>query len=127
LQQRAIGEEFMRLKVVVTAFAAAAAVSLLAVPADAAPKKKTEIARGHTVYTSRDEDGRKRTRIIIQKRSYLDPGTEVFPGENSDHKYAFSPNHRASSILDNTAFGRNQSALPGAFDLPSKNNPWLRF
>ena len=82
----------MRLKVVVTAFAAAAAVSLLAVPADAAPKKKTEIARGHTVYTSRDEDGRKRTRIIIQKRSYLDPGTEVFPGENSDHDYAYSAN-----------------------------------
>jgi len=118
----------MRFRVIVTAFAVAAAMSLLAAPADAAPKKKTVIAaRGHTVYTSRDEDGRKRTRIIIQKRSYLDPGTEVFPGENSDHGYAYSPTHSASSILDNTAFGRNQSALPGAFDLPSKNNPWFKF
>ena len=79
----------MRLKVVATAFAAAAAIGLLAVPADAAPKKKPwSMHRGHTVFISRDEDGRTRTRIIIQKRSYLDPGTETFPGERSDHGYA---------------------------------------
>ena len=118
----------MRLKVVATAFAAAAAIGLLALPADAAPKKKRVVdARGHTVFVSRDEDGRKRTRIIIQKRSYLDPGTEVMPGDRNDRDYAILPNHKASGVLDNTAFGGNQSALPGAFDLPSKNNPFLRF
>jgi hypothetical protein len=120
----------MRLKVVATAFAAIAAIGLLALPADAAPKKKRVLVvdgRGHTVFTSRDEDGRRRTKIIIQKRSYLDPGTERFPGENSEHGYAFLPNHSATSVLDNTTFGRNQQALPGPFDLPSKNTPFLKF
>jgi len=129
MQQRATGEESMGLKVIATTFAALGAVALLAAPADAAPKKKRVMvvdARGHTLFTNRDEDGRRRTRIIIQKRSYLDPGTEVFPGENSDHNYAFSPTHSPISGLDNTAFG-SRSALPGPFDLPSKNNPSLRF
>ena len=119
----------MRLKVVATAFAAAAAIGLLALPANAAPKKKAVLvaSRGHTVFISRDEDGRTRTRIIIQKRSYLDPGTEVFPGENSDHRYAYPQNHTAHSVLDNTTFGGNQSALPDAFTLPSKNTPFLQF
>ena len=122
----------MRLKFVAATFAAVGALALLALlaaPAVAQSKKKTVVvaARGHTVFTSRDEDGRKRTRIIIQKRSYLDPGTEVFPGENSDHKYAFSPNSRPTSVLDNTAFGGNQSALPDNFTLSGRGNPWLKF
>jgi hypothetical protein len=120
----------MRLKVIATGVAAFAAIGLLALPADAAPKKKRAAvvdARGHTVYTTRDEDGRRRTRVIIQKRSYLDPGTEVFPGENSDHRYAYSPNHHATGVLDNTAFGNNNSALPNAFTLPGRNNPFLQF
>ncbi|MEI9804286.1 MAG: hypothetical protein WDN48_07160 [Pseudolabrys sp.] len=111
------------------AFAAVAAVGLIAAPADAAPKKKRVAvvdARGHTVFTSRDEDGRTKTRIIIQKRSYLDPGTERFPGENSDHNYAFSATHSPTSILDNTPAGRTYP-LPGPFDLPSRNNPVIRF
>ena len=118
----------MRLKVVATALAVTAAIGLLALPAGAAPKKRAVVdARGHTVFVSRDEDGRTRTRIIIQRRSYLDPGTEVMPGDRRDHDYAFQPNHSATSVLDNTTFGRNQSALPGPFDLPSKNNPFLKF
>ena len=118
----------MRLKVVASAFAAVAALGLLAAPAKAEPQKKRVIdARGHTVFTSRDEDGRTRTRIIIQKRSYLDPGTEVLPGSRNDHDYASLPNQKAGGVLDNTAFGSNQSALPGAFDLPSRNNPFLGF
>jgi hypothetical protein len=118
----------MRLKVVTTAFAAIAAIGLLALPADAAPRKRVVVAnRGHTVFVSRDEDGRTRTKIIIQRRSYLDPGTEVMPGDRRDHDYAFLPNHSATSVLDNTVFGTNQSALPGPFDLPGKNNPFLKF
>ena len=31
----------------------------------------------------RDENGRTRTKILVQKRSYLDGGTEVMPGDNS--------------------------------------------
>jgi predicted lipoprotein with Yx(FWY)xxD motif len=120
----------MRLKAIATAFAVIGALALLAAPADAAQKKKRVVvvdARGHTLFTSRDEDGRTRTRIIIQKRSYLDPGTEVMPGDRNDHDYASLPTQRAGGVLDNTAFGGNQSALPGPFSLPSKNNPFLKF
>jgi hypothetical protein len=118
----------MKLKLVATAFALVGALALLSVPADAATKKKRVVYnRGNTVQISRDEDGRTRTRIIIQKRSYLDPGTETFPGERSDHGYAILPNHRASGVLDNTAFGGSQTALPGPWTLPSKRNPWLQY
>lgn len=119
----------MNLKVVATAIAAAAVFGLVAIPADAAPKKKrvAVASTDRTVYVSRDENGRRRTRIIIQKRSYLNPGTEVFPGENSDHRYAFPLGGPAGGVLDNTAFGTSQSSLPGPWTLPSKNNPWLQF
>jgi hypothetical protein len=117
----------MRLKVVVSAFAVAAALGLLVMPAGAAPKKRVVGTGGNTVFYSRDENGRARTRIIIQKRSYLDPGTETFPGENTGQGYAMTPNHHASSVLDNTAFGGNQTSLPGPFTLPFKDNPWLEY
>ncbi len=119
----------MRLKVVATAFALSAAMGLFAMPADAAPKKKAVVLdpRGQTVFTSRDDEGKTRTRIIIQKRSFLDPGTEVLPGDTNDRGYAFSLTHSGMSVFDNTTFGNNQSALPGPFTLQGKNNPWLRF
>ena len=118
----------MRLNLVATAFAVTAAMALLAAPANAAPKKKQVVTgAGQTVFVSRGEDGRTRTRVIIQKRSYLDPGTETFPGENTGNNYAQLPSHRADGVLNNTAFGSNQTALPGPFTLPSKNNPWLQF
>jgi hypothetical protein len=119
----------MGLKVIIGALAVCTALGFLAAPADAAPKKRVYMAdaRGATVYTSRDEDGRRRTRVIIQKRSYLDPGTEVFRGENSDHRYAYSPGHRATGVLDNTSFGTSQSTLPNGFNLPSRNTPFLQF
>ena len=119
----------MRLKIFATAFAVTAAMAMLAAPADAATKKKRVVttAAGHTVFVSRDEDGRTRTKVIIQKRSYLDPGTEVVPGDRNDRDYAILPNQSAISVLDNTAFGGNQTALPGPFTLQSKNNPWLKF
>lgn len=118
----------MRLKVVAAA-ALAVAVGLAATAADAAPKKKRAAVTnyGQTVYVTRDEDGRTRTRVIVQKRSYLDPGTETFPGERSNFSYAITPTHRADGIQDNTSFGSNQTALPGPFTLPSRNNPWLQY
>jgi hypothetical protein len=121
----------MRFRVAITALATAGLIGLLAAPATAAPKKKSTAiaydARGHTIFTSRGEDGKKRTRIIIQKRSYLDPGTEVLPGSQNDTDYAFLPSQHAASVLDNTAFGTSQSPLPGPFTLPGNRNPWLQF
>jgi hypothetical protein len=90
-------------------------------------KKKTISARDHTVSVSRDEDGKTRTRIIIQKRTYLDPGTEPLPGERNALDYVNTPSQRADAPLANTPFGGSQSALPGPFTLPSRHNPWLEF
>ena len=120
----------MRLKLFAAALLSAGALAHVAAPADAAPKKRvvsTVTNRSHTVYVSRDEDGRTRTRIIIQRRSFLDPGTESFPGEKSVHEYAMLPTQHAASVLDNTIFGDNMTTLPGPFTLPSKNNPWLKY
>ena len=127
----------MKFKVIAAAFVVAGVAALMAAPAAAQtgqtnqPKKKAVVYnRDHTVMVSRDEDGRTRTRIIVQKRSYLDPGTETFPGErgrNTD--YVENPNQRAGSVINNTSAGlyNTQSALPGPWTLPSKNNPWLGY
>ena len=119
----------MRLKAAATVIALIGALGLLAGPAGAAPKKKVRVVhrQDRTVYVSRDENGHTRTRIIIQKRSYLNPGTETFPGERGDHDYAQLRTQRATSILDNTPGGANQTALPGPFTLPFKDNPWLQY
>ncbi len=119
----------MRLTAVAAALTVFAAASL-ALPAEAAPKKTTQIvdARGNTVFTSRDEDGKTRTRIIIQKRSYLDPGTETLPGENvGNTSYIQSRSQHASGVIDNTAAGKSDVPLPGPFTLPGRNNPWIGY
>ena len=119
----------MRAKRIVAVLALAAAFGLTVASADAAPRQRVSIVegRGQTVYTYTDENGRRHTRVIIQRRSYLDPGTETFPGERGDQDYAFLPTQRPTRILDNTPAGINQSALPGPFTLPSRNNPWIGY
>ncbi len=88
-----------------------------------APKKPRVVdARGHTVFTSRDEDGRTRTKIIVQKRSYLDPGTEVLPGSQNFTDYARLPTQSATGgTLESTIYGQYNSG-PHPFELESKNN-----
>lgn len=117
----------MGLTHIAAGLALAAAFGLTAAPADAAPRKRVEVARGHTVYVTRDENGRRRTRIIIQKRSYLDPGTEPLPSDRNQFDYVSRPTQHATEVLDNTVFGGNQTALPGPFTLPSRNNPWIGY
>jgi hypothetical protein len=124
----------MRMKFFAAALAAAVAVAFV-LPADtanAAPKKKRvvvtrdarPVVRGAgTVVTMRDESGRARTRILIQRRSFLDGGTEVLPGERKFTDYVYPPNYSVTGAIDNTAFARRYP-LPGPFDLPSKNNPY---
>ena len=109
----------MRLKFAAATLAAATVLASLAMPAYA------QVRDDRTVFTSRDENGRTRTRIIIQKRSFLDPGTETSPGE-SEHNYAWGFNQHGTSVLDNTTFGDHQKALPRNFDLGPRG-PFLRF
>jgi hypothetical protein len=125
----------MVLKVSAATMAFVLGLALVAAPAFAqdgqAKKKKTVVMnRDHTVQVSRDEDGRTRTRVIIQKRSYLDPGTETFPGERVGNTgYIENPNQYAGSVINNTSAGlyNTQSALPGPWTLPSKRNPWIGY
>ena len=102
---------------IVTAVAVIAAMGLMAGPADAQSR-----GRDNTVVVNKDESGRTRTRIIIQKRSYLDAGTEVLPGERKYRDYVYTPSHSATRVIDNTPFSR--PSFMGPFDLPGKNNPF---
>jgi hypothetical protein len=96
-----------------TALFAAVAVAATAVtlPAQAAPRDRT-YARGTdqgTVFVSRDENGRTRTKIIVTRRSYLDGGTEVLPGQRKFTDYAIPPYW---SPIDVLGPGKNYDRQP---------------
>jgi hypothetical protein len=90
-------------------------------PADAAQKKKGVTARQNQVVVA--SRNRSRTRVIVRRRSFLDGGTELLPGERKFTDYALPPGYSPTAPIDNTAFSR-RSPLPGAFDLPGQQNPW---
>lgn len=107
----------MRKTGLIALFAAAAvAATALAVPADAAPRKKryASNSQNSTVVVTRDEYGRTRTRVIVSPRSYLDGGTEVLPGQR---KFSFSDAQPYWSPLDALGPGRN-------YDRQPLNPPW---
>ena len=80
-----------RLAVVVFATFAVGASALSAVStaeaqSQAPQYRKKPVAQapagvGSTYVMHRDEQGRTRTKVLVQKRSYLDGGTEVMPGD----------------------------------------------
>ena len=88
------------MRLMLCAVFASVAVVLAAMPAEAATKK-----RQAAVQSARGEAGvvvrRTRTRITVTRRSYLDAGTEVYPGSQNYTGYVFSPNYGspAYSIL----------------------------
>jgi hypothetical protein len=102
------------------AIALAAVFSVIAASqADAQQRRSKHPSRqagpGSTVFVSRDETGRTRTRIIVQRRSYLDGGTEVLPGQRKYSDYAFPP---FFSVTGNVLGpGRN-------YDRQPLNAPW---
>ena len=116
---------------VVAAFAAGAIST-----ADAAPRKnKRQYVEPAPVYVPattyvmhRDEYGRTRTKILVQKRSYLDGGTEVMPGdisgtnrENLINSFSYNP----SSASVSNAGSAPPRPVPDPFFLPGKNNPFF--
>jgi hypothetical protein len=124
----------MRLKLLAAVFAAVSAAAFVfpADPAGAATKKKqvvirsggAVVARNAGTYVSMtDENGRRRTRIIIEKRSFLDAGTEVLPGERKFTDYVYPLGYSVTGVIDNTSRWQ-RFPLPGPFDLPSRWNPY---
>src|SRR5688572_7951051 len=92
----------MRWKSVAALMACTAFVAAFALPADAETRRRVVVQRAAgppTLYVTRDEDGRRRTRIIVQRRSYLDAGTEVKPGQRKFTDYAIPPNYSAFDVL----------------------------
>jgi len=89
-------------------------------PAGAATKKKTVANQSQIVVANRT-----RSRIRVAPRSFLDGGTEVLPGERKFMDYALPAGEIGApmSQLKGTAFNR-ETALPGPFYLPSRQNPW---
>ena len=85
----------------------------VATSAEAAIKKRPAGQQAgpvqRTVYISVDESGRKRTKIIVQRRSYLDAGTTVLPGQRKYSDYAIPP---YSSPLDVLGPGRGYDRQP---------------
>ncbi|MBV9348002.1 MAG: hypothetical protein JOZ70_01665 [Pseudolabrys sp.] len=115
----------MILRTFIAALTMTATMALLAPPADAQTRERTVRRTDGTYVSIRDEDGRRRTRVIIQRRSFLDAGTQVQPGERKFTDYALPPTGRSAvaPAIDNTAFTVDKQIMPGPFDLPSKNNP----
>jgi hypothetical protein len=66
-----------------------------------------------------------RARITVTRRSYLDAGTHVIPGDRKFTDYAVPPTYYPGSVADNRGgMYIDQSALPGPFTLPGRDNPW---
>ena len=117
------------MRLMAVAVAAALAVGA-ASAADAAQSKKRYVQRpaGHTVFVSRDESGRTRTKIIVQKRSYLDGGTEVMPGDIPNAgNFTLLPTQRPSNALGANVITNPPGPIPDPWFLPGRDNPWPWF
>lgn len=115
----------MRLASVIALAAVATTLAAIASPADA----QRRIYRGDRSerITIIDENGRARTRITVRPRSYLDGGTEVFPGERKFTEYAYPHTYMNGSAM--AAFdpaGTFRSPLPMPYQLPYYN-PYLPY
>jgi len=119
------------MRLMATAFAVAAAFTACAAStaADAQSRRQTATQRGDgsTVFTSRDETGRTRTKIIVQKRSYLDGGTEVMPGTYAPANASSLYLQRPTDGLGNNDITNPRGPIPDPFFLPGKHNPWSGF
>lgn len=115
----------MRLASIIAVAATAASALTVAGPADAqrrnAPADRTERV------TFIDEYGRKSTRITVRPRSFLDGGTEVFPGERKFTDYVLVPGYmNASPSASWDPAGTHRSPLPMPFSLPGYQ-PYLPY
>jgi hypothetical protein len=111
--------------------AAVVAFGLAASPADAAKKKKRVYSAPPSraaVYPAPDRTVIRIngvTRIVVNRRSYLDPGTEVSVGEGSYRDYVLPPGGdpgRSNWFMGGPDYrGAGSWPLPSAFDLPGFN------
>ena len=115
---------------VAAAFVAGAVCAAEAQSARQPPKKRaapSEYVPG-TVITHRGEDGRTRTKVLVQKRSYLDGGTEVMPGDIPNAgNFMLLPTQRPSNALGANVITNPPGPIPDPWFLPGRDNPWPWF
>jgi hypothetical protein len=70
----------------------------------------------------RDAQTRARAKVTVEKRSFLDAGVEVKPGQRKFTDYAFPPGYSPTSSIDFTS-GNIRGPLIGPWDT-SRNNFW---
>ena len=71
---------------------------------------------------SREAEARRAAHVTVEKRSFLDAGTEVKPGQRKFTDYAFPPGYSPTSSIDFTT-GNVRGPLIGPWD-PTRNNFW---
>jgi hypothetical protein len=116
-------EEAMHLKPAAALCFGLVLFGLAATPANAQTRR---VAADGTRITTTDENGRTRTRIVVQQRSFLDGGTEVLPGQRKFTDYVnpwgSSP---LAALVEGTNIGGLRYPLPYPLALEGKDNPYL--
>jgi hypothetical protein len=99
--------------------AAAQSNAVATAPVGAQP---TPVAARKLSATEREAQSRARARVTVEKRSFLDAGVEVKPGQRKFTDYAFPPGYSPTSSIDFTT-GNIRGPLVGPWDT-SRNNFW---
>lgn len=90
-------------------------IGLGANPADAQQPRSSVLSRNAVSPNSSYQQG-PRTRIFVSKRSWLDLGTEVKPGDRKYTDYAIPPGYNAPDQITGRSFSRQPFVDP--WDLP---------
>jgi hypothetical protein len=98
-----------RLATLALATAAVMAFGLPASDANAAPKKQRVERSSGANYSYRSGP---RTRVYITRRSWLDAGTEVLPGERKFTDYAYPPGYNYGHTIDRVYQARQPLSPP---------------
>jgi hypothetical protein len=115
----------MRWIAFLAAGAALAATGLVSERAEAQSAQQRYYNRNSTVIVTQDETGRRRTRVVVNRRSYLDGGTEILPGERGYHDYARPLYWNPYAVLG-PGQDNSQRALPDSMDL-NKLGPRINY
>jgi len=96
---------------------AAVGLAVAAAPAQAAPKRQKTYVDARTMLPERVETRRvvrrSPTRITVTRRSYLDAGTEVYPGSMSYSDDIFPPNYMSPAQYTLGPGNRDGTPTPG--------------
>ena len=109
----------MNLRILTAGLTLAAAtlftIGLGANPADAQQPRSSVLSRNAVSPNASYQQG-PRTRIFVSKRSWLDLGTEVQPGDRKYTDYAIPPSYHIADQITGRSFARQPFVDP--WDLP---------